>query len=285
MLFTFAGSSHSKYATYLLETITTLELESSQVLRNSLLRMMVLNLSGTPGGCAPGDLIQEYFNRLLEAIVERKGKEFDDVFIREVIVRNLHRMAKLKPDLREGVSLSKRSTRHSEPHTNPEVWVLLQQYAHHQLHSRRAGRFVEEKDVDDFTSGWKKLGKGKGKLTKWINETTHARVRVDIDNHITALGTLTPITSSTSTPTTTLSDGNESASDDGDESGTDSEDDDPNFRNSIGAMGVVDGHFLAHTLDMDQTMEQAAALLEAELVETEELDDEISDDESDSDKV
>lgn len=152
---------------------------------------------------------------------------------------------------------------------------------------------MEEKDVDDFTSGWKKLGKGKGKLTKWINETTHARVRVDIDNRITALGTLTPITSSTltpttsstSTPTTTLSDGNESASDDGDESGTDSEDDDPNFCNSIGTMGVVDGHFLAHTLDMDQTMEQAAALLEAELVETEELDDEISDDESDSDKV
>lgn len=90
MLFTFAGSSHSKYASYLLETITTLELESSQQLRELLLRTMILNLSGEPGGCAPCDIVQEYFNCLLEMIVEQKGKDFDDVFIREVIARNLH---------------------------------------------------------------------------------------------------------------------------------------------------------------------------------------------------
>ncbi|KAH9943828.1 hypothetical protein B0H21DRAFT_864932 [Amylocystis lapponica] len=37
MLFTFAGSSHSKYTSYLLETICSLELESSPELRETIL--------------------------------------------------------------------------------------------------------------------------------------------------------------------------------------------------------------------------------------------------------
>ncbi|KAJ3833532.1 hypothetical protein F5878DRAFT_632614 [Lentinula raphanica] len=127
MLFTFAGSSHSKYVTYLLETITTLELESSQPLRNALLRTMLINLNGKPGGFFPCDLVQEYFNRLLEFIVERKGKEFDHSFIQQIISRNLHRMSQVKVDARTGVGLSRHAGRHSEPHSNPEIRILLNQ--------------------------------------------------------------------------------------------------------------------------------------------------------------
>ncbi|KAJ3714760.1 hypothetical protein C8R42DRAFT_552055, partial [Lentinula raphanica] len=147
MLFTFAGSSHSKYTTYLLETITSLELESSQPLRNALLRTMLINLSGKPGAFSPCDIIQEYFNRLLEFIVERKGKEFDHVFIQQIISRNLHRMSQVKIDARTSVGLAHHSGRHSEPHSNPEVRILLKQYAHHELHLRRVGRYVEERDT------------------------------------------------------------------------------------------------------------------------------------------
>ncbi|KAJ3884463.1 hypothetical protein GG344DRAFT_11123, partial [Lentinula edodes] len=80
MIFTFSGSSHSKYASYLLETITSLKLESSCALHDALLQTMVINLSDKAGRFSPCNLIQEYFNHLLEFIVEWKGKEFDHVF-------------------------------------------------------------------------------------------------------------------------------------------------------------------------------------------------------------
>ncbi|KAJ3726679.1 hypothetical protein C8R42DRAFT_573424 [Lentinula raphanica] len=179
MLFTFAGSSHSKYTTYLLETITSLELESSRPLRDALLRTMLINLNGKPGAFFPCDIIQEYFNRLLEFIVERKGKEFDHAFIQQIISRNLHRMSQAKIDARASVGLARHAGRHSEPHSNPEVRILLRQYAHHELHSRRAGRYVEERDTDNFMKGWIKLENGK--LAKWVQETTSARVRQDVD--------------------------------------------------------------------------------------------------------
>jgi len=85
MLFKFAGSSHSKYTTYLLEFLTNFELESSRELRETTLNSMLVNLSGKAGSFAAGDIIQEFFNRLLEAIIERKGADFGDTFVRQVI--------------------------------------------------------------------------------------------------------------------------------------------------------------------------------------------------------
>jgi hypothetical protein len=72
MLFTFAGSSHQKYANYLLETVCNLELESGTELRDAILKSMLVSLSGKEGSFSAADFIQEYFNRLLEAIVEKK---------------------------------------------------------------------------------------------------------------------------------------------------------------------------------------------------------------------
>lgn len=233
---------------------------------------MVINLSSKECGFAPCNLIQEFFNRLLKFIVEQKGKEFDHVFIREVIARNLHHMARTKPNLREGVSLAKRSTRHSEPHTNPEVLILMQQYAHHEVHSRRRGRFIEENDIDNFSKGWSKLRKGK--LRKWVDETTCARVSVDIATRISALhaseepafqpsssnppSTFTPVELATMTA--------EPSSDlEIDEDSDDSEDSDTEyFRNSTGTMEVIDGRLVAETLDMERTVEEAMAWLDEE---------------------
>ena len=70
MLFTFATSSHSKYVTYLLETITTLKLEVSTELRDAILRSMLVNIGRHPGSFCALDFMQEYFNHLLEAIVQ-----------------------------------------------------------------------------------------------------------------------------------------------------------------------------------------------------------------------
>jgi hypothetical protein len=96
MLFSFAGSTHSKYTNYLLETITDFELECEPELWKALLATTLVNLSGKEGWWSARDFIQEYFNRLLEAVVHRKGVEYGDNFIRNVWSRNIHHIVRLK---------------------------------------------------------------------------------------------------------------------------------------------------------------------------------------------
>ena len=179
MLFTFAGSSHSKYVTYLLETITTLELEASAELRDAILRSMLVNIDGHSGTFCALDFMQEYFNRLLEAIVQRKGIDYGAPYIRTVIARNLHHLGQIKKGFREGFGLQPRSGHHNAPHTRPEVRILLDVYRHHELHSRRAGRRLDAKDLpgenlDDFGRGIEHLRKTR--LATWVKATTASRL-------------------------------------------------------------------------------------------------------------
>ncbi|OJT06327.1 hypothetical protein TRAPUB_2789 [Trametes pubescens] len=179
MLFTFAGSSHTKYTSYLLEFLCILELESSNELRDSILGTLLINLTGEAGRFSPADLIQEYFNRLLQAIAERKGIEYDNHFIRDVLSRNLHHLARLLDDLKQGLGLSARSGRHSAPHTNPELKTLLREYRKLGLHTRREGRQYisvaaeSYEGRNDYRRGLRNLRSGK--LKKWIKETTFMR--------------------------------------------------------------------------------------------------------------
>ena len=77
----------------MLEFICRLELESSQELRDAVLKATLVNISGRAGAFTPADVMQEFFNRLLKVIVEKKGVEYGDTFIRDVISRNLHHFA------------------------------------------------------------------------------------------------------------------------------------------------------------------------------------------------
>ncbi|KXN86688.1 hypothetical protein AN958_09775 [Leucoagaricus sp. SymC.cos] len=167
------GSSHSKYSTYLLESITCLELESSPALREAILKSTLVNLSGQAGSFTAADIMQEYFNRLLEAIIEKKGVEYDAHFIRSVISRNLYHFARIKLDLRIGVGLEAHSSKHASPHMNPEVQVLLKVYQATELHCRRPGRVFKDIDKDNFQRGLFKLQGGQ--LQKWVVESTTTR--------------------------------------------------------------------------------------------------------------
>ncbi|KAJ7789652.1 hypothetical protein B0H14DRAFT_3573085 [Mycena olivaceomarginata] len=140
MLFTFAGSTHSNYMNYLLETIINLELESSPGLKEALLLCLLVNLAGLAGHFEEGDYVVEFFNRLLEDVVDHKNAQFDDNFIRNIISRNLCHIAELKVAWRIGTGLAKKSSKHSDPHTNPEIRILLDTYKAEELHSRRLGR-------------------------------------------------------------------------------------------------------------------------------------------------
>ncbi len=177
MLFVFAGTSHSKYTNYLLEFICALELESSQELRETVLSSLLVNLSGQPGRFAAADLIQEYLNRLLQAIAERKGVEYNNHFVREVVSRNLHHLARLRDDLKEGVGLAERSGRHSAPQRDREVRALCKEYVQQELHHRCPGRsFASDADnhkPSDFRQGVINLQGGK--LAKWIRDSSYMR--------------------------------------------------------------------------------------------------------------
>ena len=137
------------------------------------MRSLLINLSGRPGSFSCGDVIQEYFYRLLEAVVERKGVEFGAHFIRNVISRNLHHFARIKLDLRVGIGLAERSSHHKTPHTRPEVQTLLETYRTTELHRCRPGRSYNDNDTDNWRRGLETLWNGR--LAKWISDTVNTR--------------------------------------------------------------------------------------------------------------
>jgi hypothetical protein len=106
---------------YLLETITCLELEASPELRETMLRASLVNVSGQAGSFCALDFMQEYLNRLLEAIVQCKGVDYGDTYIRTTISRNLHHFSHIKKELRGSVGLQVRSRQHTEPHTEAKM--------------------------------------------------------------------------------------------------------------------------------------------------------------------
>ncbi|KAF8206727.1 hypothetical protein K438DRAFT_1577390 [Mycena galopus ATCC 62051] len=113
MLYMFAGSTHSNYMNYLLETIINLELELSAVLKEALLLCMLFNLVGLAGHFEKGDYIVEFFNRLLEAVSKHKNAQFNHNFIRNIISRDLHHIAELKHAWRIGTGMAQKSLKHS----------------------------------------------------------------------------------------------------------------------------------------------------------------------------
>ena len=167
MMFAFAGSSHKKYAQYLLETLIDFELESSPQLREALLSTGVANISGRPGGYKPTDLLQEYSQRMLEAVVQHKGAEFGERFIREGIARNLAHFQRLKEEFLGGVGLERHSQRRSKPSVDTEMRILLKEYRESELHSFRKGRRFGEVSSHEtqFDTGVRNLNSGL--LKKW----------------------------------------------------------------------------------------------------------------------
>jgi len=77
MLFTFAGLSHSKYATYTLEMICTLELESSPALKDGILLNWLVNTEGLPRNFVEGDLHQEHYNGKLDKSWDHNDAKLD----------------------------------------------------------------------------------------------------------------------------------------------------------------------------------------------------------------
>ncbi|KAI0744072.1 hypothetical protein C8Q80DRAFT_1107396 [Daedaleopsis nitida] len=176
MMFCFEGSGHhSKYTGYVLEMICNLELESSPALRDVFLRNWLVNPSGEANGHQEGDLMQEHYNRILEEFIERRSMEWDDPFLREVVAPNVHHLTALKNAWGTGQGLAERRGKHPEPHSRPEVRILLGEYNRSELHSFRRGRtFPQSSHTKDMFS----VGVGNlqdGKLSRWIFNSLRAQ--------------------------------------------------------------------------------------------------------------
>jgi hypothetical protein len=74
-----------------------------------------------------------------------------------IISHNLHHFAHIKLDLCVGVGLMERSGHHKDPHTKPEVIILLEVYCKAELHHHWPGRAHNDEDTDNFTCGINKL--------------------------------------------------------------------------------------------------------------------------------
>lgn len=170
MCVSFAGSSHSKYTTYTLEMICNLELESSPELKAAYLRNMLVNPSGEMW--MEGDLHLEHLNLELENNITHKNGEWDDEHIRTVVAPNISHFTTLKNTFREGIGLAKRRSKHTAPHSRPEIKILLRTYRDEQLHFFRKGRCYGDSncDVDTFAKGYKALYEGK--MSKFIGDST-----------------------------------------------------------------------------------------------------------------
>ena len=184
MLFTFAGSGHMNYTSYILEMICDIEYESSPELKEAFLFSLVVNPTGEEGGCVPGDIYQEGLNRGIEPIVQRKDAGFGAYHIRHLWSRNMKDIQDLHKTFRTGVGLSKRSGHHKDPHQKPEFKILLRDYKESELHLRRPGRQFEVAKPDDEDESKPQdvnnMQKGicalrNGGLSKWITKTTRGR--------------------------------------------------------------------------------------------------------------
>lgn len=174
MLLTFAGTSHSKYTTYLLEMLCNIELESSPALQEAIMKAMLVNVSGEAGKWQPGDIVQESLNKSLEPLVQHKNADFGSNAIHNVWSRNTEDINTLKVEIRRGAGLAKRSGRHKAPHERPEVKLLLANHKKVELHSRRPGRtYNDGRDVDDMRKGIVALDGGV--LKAWINKSLRNR--------------------------------------------------------------------------------------------------------------
>ncbi|KAJ7508161.1 hypothetical protein B0H11DRAFT_2185164 [Mycena galericulata] len=258
MLFTFAGSAHSKYMGYLLEMVVDLEFESNPFLRDANLMSMVLNPDGREGNCKPCDIFQEFLNRCIDPVVQRKDTDYGSYHVRTIWSRNIKDIYDLKADFRASVGLAKRSGRHKEPHERPEVKILLREYQKAELHKRPGRTFSDGRNVDNFQAGINLLEGGV--LRRWAHRTTNSRIR-KVESMV-----------STSTDLQDQDDSEHEGSEHESDWCDDSEDDEP-APMSLGDMRYTDGRLV---IDVEGEEDDMTAVLEEHRAEESGNDDQDS---------
>jgi hypothetical protein len=153
-----------------MELFCNFKWEWSDLLIDAIQKNWVVNLKGQQGHFIEMDLMQEHFNFWLEDLAQHKGKQFDDVFYREVLSMNVNNFLNLKDEMEESVTLKRRSKGHGASSLDNELRVAMNNLREEEAESFRAGRNVAAVDRDDLTEGTKTL-RG-GKVRDFITKST-----------------------------------------------------------------------------------------------------------------
>jgi len=173
MLITFAGSSHTKYTGYLLDTLGFLEFNDDQALRTMFLENWLVNPSGEVGRYIERDLMQEHHNDVLDERVKRQGTSWDSKQMRDIHLRTVQHIEHIKKELRPALTLSPKGWKRTKPHDRPEIKILLDTYHMTQLHTFRRGRQYRSTAnfVAEFSQGMDRL---ETRLDKWKTDLKHS---------------------------------------------------------------------------------------------------------------
>ncbi|KAJ7723591.1 hypothetical protein B0H14DRAFT_3519887 [Mycena olivaceomarginata] len=151
-IFKFAGSSHQNY------------------MNDAIFDNLLLRIDAELGKCIPGDLLQEHYNKWLQAMSRRHGGEFDDPFFRQTVSPNVEHFLRFKENIETAFNLKRRGKAHTSPHQRPELRLLLTMFKDEEVHTFRAGRSMGHAAVNQFARGVRQLDEGK--LQDFIESTT-----------------------------------------------------------------------------------------------------------------
>ncbi|KAJ3864856.1 hypothetical protein EV359DRAFT_40092 [Lentinula novae-zelandiae] len=166
-IFMFAGSSHQKYVSYMLELNCLLEYETSPALRTLILQNYLVKIGFV---CKERDLLQEHHNKKLEAMVEKSGGNFDDSYYREVISPNVDKFIHVLTSFESAFEQQHRSNKHTSPVMHPELKILLLYLKTSKLHLFQTTRTYNHIAMDLLSDGYDALDGGK--LNTFIKKTT-----------------------------------------------------------------------------------------------------------------
>ncbi|KAJ7859848.1 hypothetical protein B0H14DRAFT_3628484 [Mycena olivaceomarginata] len=169
-IFKFAGSSHQNYMKYLLEFYCLLRYEASEGLSDAIFDNLLLRIDTELGKCIPGDLLQEHYNKWLQAMSRRHGGVFDDSSFRQTVSPNVEHFLRFKENIETAFNLKRRGKAHTSPHQRPELRLLLTMFKDEEVHTFRAGRSMGHAAVNQFARGVRQLDEGK--LQDFIESTT-----------------------------------------------------------------------------------------------------------------
>lgn len=144
----------------LLEMYCLFQYKSSQNLKDAIWNNWLVNVTGELGRWIPDDLLQEHYNRWLEEMVKKSGKNFDDKFLRKVISPNVEFFLRLKEELEASFELYKRSKSHTSCHLCAEFQQLLTFNGEENIHVFQSTHSLGHAAVPLLNHGSQKLADG-----------------------------------------------------------------------------------------------------------------------------
>ncbi|KAF8232602.1 hypothetical protein L208DRAFT_1377576 [Tricholoma matsutake] len=156
-IFTFGGSSHQNYMTYLLKVYCLLQYEACDILCDGIFNNWLVNVTCELSKWIEGDLLQEHYNRWLEDMIKKWGGDFNDKFYCQTLSPNVEHFLCIKEEIKNTFDLKAQGKTHTSPHLHDELRLLLTLYKEENLHLFCMGQTLGHAAVNQFDEGYNRL--------------------------------------------------------------------------------------------------------------------------------